>query len=112
MAEEKDNIQFQLTEELIEKVEILIELKNDKELFMPPKSDNTEKEAKSKSLNDKLSSKDIKVDLNNRLAFVKHLFGGRDVQRIESGGANKGLSDDPGPGIPESEETNARFSTD
>lgn len=32
MAEEKDNIQFQLTEELIEKVEILIELKNDKEL--------------------------------------------------------------------------------
>ena len=32
MAEEKDNIQFELTEELIEKVEILIELKNDKEL--------------------------------------------------------------------------------
>lgn len=32
MAEEKDNIQFQLTDELIEKVEILIELKNDKEL--------------------------------------------------------------------------------
>jgi magnesium transporter len=32
LAEEKDNIQFQLTEELIEKVEILIELKNDKEL--------------------------------------------------------------------------------
>ena len=32
MADEKDNIQFQLTEELIEKVEILIELKNDKEL--------------------------------------------------------------------------------
>jgi magnesium transporter len=32
LAEEKDNIQFQLTEELVEKVEILIELKNDKEL--------------------------------------------------------------------------------
>lgn len=32
MTEEKDNIQFQLTEELIEKVEKLIELKNDKEL--------------------------------------------------------------------------------
>ena len=32
MAEEKDNIQFQLTEELIDKVETLIELKNDREL--------------------------------------------------------------------------------
>ncbi len=32
MKEEKDNIQFQLTEELIEKVEILIEFKNDKQL--------------------------------------------------------------------------------
>jgi magnesium transporter len=32
LADEKDNIQFQLTEALIEKVEILIELKNDKEL--------------------------------------------------------------------------------
>ena len=32
MAEEKDNIQFELTDELIEKVEILIDLKNDKEL--------------------------------------------------------------------------------
>jgi magnesium transporter len=32
LADEKDNIQFHLTEALIEKVEILIELKNDKEL--------------------------------------------------------------------------------
>ncbi len=32
MIEEKDNIQFQLTEELIEKVETLIEIQNDKEL--------------------------------------------------------------------------------
>ena len=32
MIEEKDSIQFQLTEELIEKVETLIEIKNDKEL--------------------------------------------------------------------------------
>ena len=32
MSEEKENIQFQLTEELVEQVEQLIELKNDKEL--------------------------------------------------------------------------------
>lgn len=32
MAEEKDNIQFELTDELIDKVEILIDLRNDKEL--------------------------------------------------------------------------------
>ena len=30
--EEKENIQFQLTDQLIEQVEILIEQKNDKEL--------------------------------------------------------------------------------
>ena len=32
MAEEKENIQFELTDELIERVELLIEQKNDKEL--------------------------------------------------------------------------------
>jgi hypothetical protein len=43
---------------------------------------------------------------------VEHLLGGRDVKRIKSGGANKGLSDDPGPGVPESEETGPGFSSD
>ena len=43
---------------------------------------------------------------------VEHLFGGRDVKRIESGGANKGLGYDPGPGVPESEETNPGFGPD
>jgi len=51
-------------------------LKNDKELFMPTQESDVKNETKSKSLNDKLSSKEIKVDLNNRLAFVKHLFNG------------------------------------
>jgi len=51
-------------------------LKNDKEIFMPSKESETKNESTQKSLNDKLSSKEIKVDLNNRLAFVKHLFGG------------------------------------
>lgn len=32
MTEEKDNIQFELTDELIERVELLVETKNDKEL--------------------------------------------------------------------------------
>lgn len=43
---------------------------------------------------------------------VEHLLSGRDVKRIESGSANKGLGDDPGPGVSESEETNPGFSAD
>ncbi|WP_299436154.1 hypothetical protein [uncultured Maribacter sp.] len=46
--------------------------KNDKELFMPKGDELLTKETK--SVNDRVSSKEIKVDLNNRLAFVKHLF--------------------------------------
>lgn len=46
-------------------------MKNDKDFFMPPED---EKIAIPKSLNDRLSNKELKVDLNNRLAFVKYLF--------------------------------------
>jgi predicted RecB family endonuclease len=46
-------------------------MKNDKEFFTPT---DIEKEVAPKSLNDRLSNKELKVDLNNRLAFVKHLF--------------------------------------
>ena len=49
-------------------------MKNDKDYFSPPKENGEKKEVKPKSLNDKLAEKEIKVDLNNRLAFVKHLF--------------------------------------
>ena len=49
-------------------------VKNDKEYFMPPKENTAKKEPVVKSLNDKLKGNEIKVDLNNRLAFVKHLF--------------------------------------
>ena len=49
-------------------------MKNDKELFTPKKENGQKKEVSTKSLNDKLGDKEIKVDLNNRLAFVKHLF--------------------------------------
>lgn len=61
-------------------------MKNDKELFMPPKDNGVNKETVTKSLNDKLNGKEIKVDLNNRLAFVKHLFNGstEDYNRVLS----------------------------
>ena len=61
-------------------------MKNDKELFMPPKENVVKKETAVKSLNDKLNGKEIKVDLNNRLAFVKHLFNGsaEDYNRVLS----------------------------
>lgn len=49
-------------------------MKNDKELFEPQTGNATSKEEKVKSLNDKLVEKELKIDLNNRLAFVKHLF--------------------------------------
>jgi hypothetical protein len=47
-------------------------MKNDKEIFSP--LDEDLKEPVIKSLNDRFGKKDLKVDLNNRLAFVKHLF--------------------------------------
>ena len=61
-------------------------MKNDMEYFMPPKENDVKKETSSKSLNDKLNGKEIKVDLNNRLAFVKHLFDGstEDYNRVLS----------------------------
>ncbi len=49
-------------------------MKNDKELFEPQTGNTANKEEKVKSLNDKLAEKELKIDLNNRLAFVKHLF--------------------------------------
>ena len=43
---------------------------------------------------------------------VEYLLGGRELKRIESGGANKGLGDDPNPGVPEAEQTDAVFRAD
>lgn len=61
-------------------------MKNDKELFMPQNENGIKKETFQKSVNDALTNKDIKVDLNNRLAFVKHLFDGsmEDYNRVLS----------------------------
>ena len=61
-------------------------IKNDKELFEPQAGNEANKEEKVKSLNDKLADKDLKIDLNNRLAFVKHLFNesAEDYNRVLS----------------------------
>jgi len=57
---------------------------NDKEA-VEPKGKEIVTKTKSRSLNDKLQ-KEIKVGLNDRLAFVKHLFDGNseDYQRVMS----------------------------
>ena len=51
-----------------------------------PTESSIKKEPIVKSLNDKLNGTSIKVDLNNRLAFVKHLFDGsmEDYNRVLS----------------------------
>ena len=61
-------------------------MKNDKELFMPQKEATVKNDTVSKSVNDRFNTKEIKVDLNNRLAFVKHLFDGstEDYNRVLS----------------------------
>ncbi len=60
----------QLFAEFVAKAEVI---KNDvKEVAPEPK--DIQKPEKSKSLNDKLTTKEIVIGLNDRLAFVKHLF--------------------------------------
>lgn len=57
-------------------------MKNDKEIFMPVEE---AKEVLKKSVNDNFQ-RDIKVGLNDKLAFVKHLFDGsmEDYNRVLS----------------------------
>jgi len=61
-------------------------MKNDKELFMPSKEDLKKSEKLPKSLNDRLAKSNVKVDLNDRLAFVNHLFSNsmEDYNRVLS----------------------------
>ncbi|WP_047246984.1 hypothetical protein [Maribacter thermophilus] len=75
-----DNLEEVLTE-FMGKPELI---KNDKELFTPSKADV--KTETPKSLNDRLVNKDLKIDLNNRLGFIKHLFNGstEDYNRVLS----------------------------
>lgn len=59
-------------------------MKNDKEILSPRPSDI--EQAPKKSLNDKLNVSKIQIGLNDRLAFVKHLFNDSadDYQRVIS----------------------------
>ena len=61
-------------------------MKNDKELFTPKLENGALNETRPKSLNDKLGERELKIDLNNRLAFVKHLFNesAEDYNRVLS----------------------------
>lgn len=61
-------------------------MKNDKELFKPSMEDLAKREILPKSLNERLGKKHVIVDLNNRLAFVKHLFNNsmEDYNRVLS----------------------------
>jgi hypothetical protein len=60
-------------------------MKNDKELFMPVETEKKVIEEIRKSVNDTFQ-KEIKVGLNDRLAFVKHLFNNNmeDYNRVIS----------------------------
>ena len=53
---------------------------------MPSNEDLKKSEASPKSLNDRLAKSNVKVDLNDRLAFVKHLFNNsmEDYNRVLS----------------------------
>ncbi|MCK5441109.1 MAG: hypothetical protein KAJ23_04380 [Maribacter sp.] len=71
MVSEMPNNVDEVLAEFMEKSDLM---KDDREILGFPKEDLGQKETKVKSLNDKLADKELKVDLNNRLAFVKHLF--------------------------------------
>ncbi|ADV48634.1 hypothetical protein I2486_06675 [Cellulophaga sp. E16_2] len=60
-------------------------MKNDKDLFMPVETEKKVSEEVKKSVNDTFQ-KEIKVGLNDRLAFVKHLFNNNmeDYNRVIS----------------------------
>ena len=49
-------------------------MKSDKEILTPDVPEAKTDKPKQKSLNDKLTTKKLQIGLNDRLAFVKHLF--------------------------------------
>ena len=77
----KDMVSEMPTSEEVEKIftEFVAKtekIKQDKE-WLSPETDNTNgKEKEVKSLNDAFSPKELKFALNDRLAFIKHLFEG------------------------------------
>lgn len=69
MAEEMEKV----FTEFVAKTEVI---KNDKDWVTAETGQKDSKKSKPKSLNDLLTQKDLKFDLNDRHAFVKHLFAG------------------------------------
>ncbi len=61
----------QVFKEFVAKKEVI---KNDKEELTPEIRNGNVEKARVKSLNDQLSNKKLSIGLNDRLAFVKHLF--------------------------------------
>lgn len=61
-------------------------IKNDKEYFTPNTTDLSPSKEPTKSLNDRFGTKELKVDLNNKLGFIKHLFNNNaeDYNRVIS----------------------------
>ncbi|WP_299318026.1 hypothetical protein [uncultured Maribacter sp.] len=84
ISEMPDN--YQLEDVLAEFMSKPNLMKNDMELFTPSKEDLKQPDATPKSLNDRLAKSNVKVDLNDRLAFVKHLFNNstEDYNRVLS----------------------------
>ena len=72
----------QLFAEFVAKTEVI---KNEAD-FLSPQQEKGAEENKTKSLNDTLSTKELAVGLNDRLAFVKHLFNDstEDFNRVMS----------------------------
>lgn len=73
----------QVFAEFIAKPEVI---KNDMEMVTPDSIEGKREGSKAKSLNDKLVRKELSVGLNDRLAFVKHLFNNstEDFNRVIS----------------------------
>lgn len=78
----KDNTQKEALTDFLGTPDIM---KNDQELFMPQEKKGNEDSQQPKSLNDRLN-KGLQVGLNDKLAFIKHLFNGNaeDYNRVLS----------------------------
>lgn len=81
MVSEMPNVNTE-KETLADFLDTPIAMKNDKELFMP---EEKKESAQPKSLNDRLN-KGMQVGLNDKLAFIKHLFNdnSEDYNRVIS----------------------------
>lgn len=61
-------------------------MKNDRDFLSPARKTSAVEKEPVKSLNDRFGTKELKVDLNNKLGFIKHLFNNNaeDYNRVIS----------------------------